>query len=1008
MKKIVQFIIAFVVIISLFSQHTPSAHAQTNKITFAVIGDYGLAGQPAADVATLVKSWNPDFIVTTGDNNQDNKADNIDDNIGQYYHEYIYNYQGKYGEVSPTKRFFPAIGNHDWDVFKPYLKYFSLREDERYYDFVQGPVHFFIVDSDKKEPDGYTSKSEQAIWLRKALAKSTTPFQIVLFHHAPYSSGKHGSNAWMQWPFKEWGADAVLSGHDHLYERLIVNGLPYFINGLGGAEIYKFETKLPESQVRYNLDYGALKVEASSTHMKFQFITRTGVLIDEYTIGQSNPSVTSITPLQTTSNASNIDFQVTFSESVTGVDATDFILTTNLTGTNITNVTGSGLSYIVSTNSGAGDGTLRLDLADNDSITNSLSNPLGGLGIDNGNFTNGGVVTIDKTAPFVNSITKINSNPNNLTSVDYLVTFSENVTGVDISDFSLITNTNAQITNVLGSGNRYTVTASTGNGDDSLKLDFIDNDSVIDSANNFTNASFTNGETYNIDKTAPFATSIMRANATATSVEFTVSFSEPVTGVDRSDFSLSTVNGASISNVFGSGNLYTVVVNLNIGVDVVRLDLINNNTIIDSVGNLMNQNFTFGETYSTSGSLPMVASIVRASPNPNNFANVDFIVSFTESMAGVDASDFVISGIPNASIVNIQNMNPFFIVSVNTGLGDGTLKLDLIDDDSILNKDLIPLGGQGFGNANFTSGETFTIDRTPPQITSIVRASNNPTISSTVNFIVTFSEQVNFVDASDFVVATTNLNSVITNIHNVNPFYIVTVNTGAGSSALRLDLMNKDIADIAGNVLSNSNFSFGESYTIAKTPVNFPAPNLTNSKIKTLSNDTTPNISWSKVKNAQAYEIFVSRDAGFSQIAFIKTINTTDITIESPLADGTYFVQVRAYNSELNPGKFSKLFSFTIDTTPPPPPTPLSPAYNSNATSRPTLQWASNIGDVTYEIQVDNNADFSSPEFTASTKNKSIRTNNLSKGTTYYWRVRVNDKAGNWSGWSVVFSFYVP
>lgn len=999
------------IVVFLFSNPNPITHAQTDKITFAVIGDYGLAGQSEADVATLVKSWNPDFIVTVGDNNyQDGAAWSIDDNIGQYYADYIYPYKGKYGSGSATKRFFPSLGNHDWgpNAGKAYFDYFSFRNQQSYYDFVQGPVHFFVLNSNKEEPDGVSSTSAQAKWLKKTLLASTSAFQVVVFHHAPYSSGKHGSTPYMQWQFKEWGADAVLTGHDHVYERLLVDGIPYFVNGVGGAELYKFENTLPQSQARYNLDFGAMRVEATSTYMKFQFITRTGVLIDEYTIGQNNPSVTSITSLQSTSNASNVDFQVTFSESVTGVDVSDFILTTNLTGTSITNLTGSGLSYIVSTNSGIGDGTLRLDLADNDSITNSLLNPLGGLGIGNGNFTTGGVVTIDKTSPFVSSITKVNASPNNLASVDFLVTFSETVTGVDISDFSLITNSNAQITNVVGSGNLYTVSVSTGSGDDSLRLDFVDNDSVVDSAGNFTNSSFTTGETYNIDKTAPFVTSILRANATATSVEFTVSFSEPVTSIDGSDFFLSTLNGASISNVYGSGNVYTVVVKLNIGNDVVRVDLINNNSIIDSVGNLLNQNFTFGEAYSTSGSVPMVASIVRASNNPNNFGTVDFIVSFTESVTGVDASDFVISGIANANIVNIQNVNPFYILTVNTAFGDGTLKLDLIDDDSILNKDLIPLGGQGIGNANFTSGEMFTVDKTPPQVTSIVRASNNPTISSTVDFIVTFSEPVNFVDSSDFTVSTTNLNSVIINIQNVNPFYIVSVNTGAGSGSLRLDLMNKDITDIAGNGLSNGFFASGESYTIAKTTVNFPAPNVSTSKIKTLSNDSTPNISWGKVKNAQAYEIFVARDANFSQIAFIKTINTTDITIEPPLADGTYFVQVRAYNSELNPGKFSKSFSFTIDTTPPPVPILLSPANASNSVRQPTLQWTGNIGDITYEIQVDNNADFSSPEFTASTKNKSIRSNTLSKGTTYYWRVRVNDKAGNWSGWSSVFSFFVP
>jgi hypothetical protein len=76
---------------------------------FAVIGDYGLEGQPEADVAELVKGWNPDFVITTGDNNYDvGAADTIDANIGQYYHRFIFNYQGSYGSGSSTRQFFPA------------------------------------------------------------------------------------------------------------------------------------------------------------------------------------------------------------------------------------------------------------------------------------------------------------------------------------------------------------------------------------------------------------------------------------------------------------------------------------------------------------------------------------------------------------------------------------------------------------------------------------------------------------------------------------------------------------------------------------------------------------------------------------------------------------------------------------------------------------------------------------------------------------------------------------
>src|SRR5689334_15914290 len=89
---------------------------QAGVLVFAVIGDYGSGEQPEADVANLVKSWNPDLIVTVGDNNYPNgDGKTIDKNIGQFYHEYIYQYNGQYGSGSQTRRFFPTLGNHDWE-----------------------------------------------------------------------------------------------------------------------------------------------------------------------------------------------------------------------------------------------------------------------------------------------------------------------------------------------------------------------------------------------------------------------------------------------------------------------------------------------------------------------------------------------------------------------------------------------------------------------------------------------------------------------------------------------------------------------------------------------------------------------------------------------------------------------------------------------------------------------------------------------------------------------------
>lgn len=257
-------------------------------VRFAVIGDFGLAGQREADVAHLITSWQPDLIITTGDNNYPNGAQEIiDENIGQYYHQYIYPYYGSYGQGGDVNRFFPTLGNHDWlaDNAQPYLDYFTLPGNERYYDFTWGLVHFFALDSDSHEPDGVGMSSIQGNWLKERLAASNSLWKIVYMHHPPYSSAHHGSINWMQWPFKEWGATAVIAGHDHTYERLIIDDFPYFVNGLGGSpKIYWFVRPLEGSMVRYRADNGAMLVTASEEEIVFQFITRTGLLIDSYTI----------------------------------------------------------------------------------------------------------------------------------------------------------------------------------------------------------------------------------------------------------------------------------------------------------------------------------------------------------------------------------------------------------------------------------------------------------------------------------------------------------------------------------------------------------------------------------------------------------------------------------------------------------------------------------------------------------------------------------------------------
>ena len=266
-----------------------------SSLRFAVVGDYGNGSAEEAAVAAMVKSQNPNLIVTTGDNNYDlGEAKTIDGNIGQFYHDYIYPYQGSYGPgaADNTNHFSPSLGNHDWVPAgaQPYLDYFALPGNERYYTFTAGPVQFFAIDSDHNEANlGFTNQSTstadsvEAQWLQRGLAASNASWKIVYFHHAPYSSGTtHGSSAWMQWPFEAWGANAVLAGHEHNYERIMTGGIPYFVNGSGGKNLYAFGEPVAGSKIRYNGDFGAMIVDATDTSISYQFITRSSAVIDTY------------------------------------------------------------------------------------------------------------------------------------------------------------------------------------------------------------------------------------------------------------------------------------------------------------------------------------------------------------------------------------------------------------------------------------------------------------------------------------------------------------------------------------------------------------------------------------------------------------------------------------------------------------------------------------------------------------------------------------------------------
>jgi tartrate-resistant acid phosphatase type 5 len=232
----------------------------------------------------------PDFVVTTGDNNY-LTASQYDRAVGKYYSSYLGNYSGSFGSGSSSNRFFPIIGNHDWfsDNYAAYLNYFSLPGNERYYQFTRGPISFFMLNSDEHEVDGVSSSSRQAMWLSNSLRQASSPWKVVVLHHPPYSSA--ASSSTFRWPFAQWGAHVVMAGHSHNYERIHRDGIVYYVNGVGGGSLAAIGSPIEGSAYREDEYYGAMmgRADEGSLTLEFYAANQANAPQDSYTLNKPGP-----------------------------------------------------------------------------------------------------------------------------------------------------------------------------------------------------------------------------------------------------------------------------------------------------------------------------------------------------------------------------------------------------------------------------------------------------------------------------------------------------------------------------------------------------------------------------------------------------------------------------------------------------------------------------------------------------------------------------------------------
>ncbi|NUW33095.1 discoidin domain-containing protein [Nonomuraea sp. SMC257] len=239
---------------------------------------------PHERTARLVESINPVYVLTMGDNQYD------DGKLSEYRSYYA----TTWGRFKTKTR--PTPGNHEYydpaggaSGYKAYFGSIATPGGKTYYSFDHGNWHFVALDSEQSMSAG----SAQVTWLKSDLARTTRKCVAAYWHHPLFNSGSKGYDpvslpVWRA--LYAAGADLILNGHDHVYERFrpqdpdgkaTAAGPLAVTAGLGGAENYTFEHEVhPNSLVRLTDLHGVLKLTLTGTGFSGQLVQDDGRIRD--------------------------------------------------------------------------------------------------------------------------------------------------------------------------------------------------------------------------------------------------------------------------------------------------------------------------------------------------------------------------------------------------------------------------------------------------------------------------------------------------------------------------------------------------------------------------------------------------------------------------------------------------------------------------------------------------------------------------------------------------------
>lgn len=271
----------------------PARSATAAPVAAALAGDPTLAA--AGDIvgdctgsscgyrktAAVITSLNPTTVLALGDiSNRSGAAT-----------DYTSRFNSSWGVFKPKIR--PVPGNHDYLVAGAanFFKYFGAAANppHGYYSYNVGTWHIVAINSNCSKVGGCQAGSAQEKWLKNDLAQHPAACTLAFWHHPRYSSGTGGNNTSMKAIFQDLynaGADVILSGHSHDYERFApqnnasqrdnADGIRQFVVGTGGSFFTRFGTIKPNSLVRNNNTFGVLMMTLGVSSYSWKFVPVAG------------------------------------------------------------------------------------------------------------------------------------------------------------------------------------------------------------------------------------------------------------------------------------------------------------------------------------------------------------------------------------------------------------------------------------------------------------------------------------------------------------------------------------------------------------------------------------------------------------------------------------------------------------------------------------------------------------------------------------------------------------